>query len=529
MRLDKDFTFSDDDLVIFTDDKKNVNHDNSSAEHDTAIALKDEHWKILIIDDEKDIHNVTKMVLKDIHFEGKSVRFFSAYSGLEGRNKISEIEDIAVILLDVVMEEDDSGLNLVKYIRDVLKNNLVRIILRTGYPGEAPEREVILNYDINDYKDKTELTSQKLFTSVISALRAYKDIVTIESNKRGLEKIIDSSAAIFELKHLNKFTREILDDFKNLIGKNEYDIFDGFVASNDEDEYKIISGKGKYENFIDINIREVISDEAVNDILEVIEKGHNVILDRKYIGYFRSKEGQASIVCLEYKNRLADMEMSLIEVFDKNVTIAFDNVYLNKEIENTQAELLFTLGEVVEVRSEETGNHVRRVSEYARMLAIKSGMPEDEADGLKMASPMHDLGKIGIPDNILNKQGALTLEEFEVIKRHPVIGYELLKKSKRDIFRVAAIVALEHHEHYDGNGYPRGIKGEEIHLYGRIMAICDVFDALSSDRIYRKAWEIDRIIDYMEERRGTQFDPKLLTLFIENIDEVKVVMESLRD
>lgn len=518
MRLERDYLFAEDDLVVFADD-----------ETPYYTEEKGECWKILIVDDEKDIHNVTKMVLKDVQFDGRGLTFFSAYSGAEGRNKIAEISDVAVILLDVVMEADDSGLSLVKYIREDLGNHFVRIILRTGYPGEAPEREVILNYDINDYKEKTELTSQKLFTSVVSALRAYKDVMRVDQNKKGLEKIIRSSSSIFGLKHMHKFSREILETFKQLIGQNEMETFDGFIANRTEDGYQIVAGKGRFEELENQYIENVLDGETMKLVVATLQSEKHRVLEDRYISFFRSKEEDESLVYLEYETRLDEMGKSIVEVFDRNVTVAFDNVYLNKEIENTQAELLFMLGEVVEARSEETGNHVRRVSEYAKLLATKYGLNEEESDELKMASPMHDLGKIGIPDHILHKPGKLTEEEFEIIKRHPTIGYELLKKSKRSLFKISSILALEHHEHYDGHGYPRGISGEQIHLYGRIMAICDVFDALTSDRIYRKAWEVDRVVDYMMERRGTQFDPILLDLFVENLDEVKVIMNHLKD
>jgi len=202
---------------------------------------------------------------------------------------------------------------------------------------------------------------------------------------------------------------------------------------------------------------------------------------------------------------------------------------LNKEIEETQKEIIFTMGEIGESRSKETGNHIKRVAEYSKLLALKYGMDESEAELLKVASPMHDIGKVAIPDAILKKPGKLTVEEFETMKSHTVVGYNLLKGSCRKILKAAAIVARQHHEKWNGKGYPDGIRGEEIHIYGRITAIADVFDALGSDRCYKKAWELDRILNLFKEERGNHFDPVLVDLFIDNIAELLQIRDTYID
>lgn len=202
---------------------------------------------------------------------------------------------------------------------------------------------------------------------------------------------------------------------------------------------------------------------------------------------------------------------------------------LQKEVIDTQKEIILTLGEVVETRSNETANHVRRVAEFSQILAAKNGMSEEDVNLIRMASPMHDVGKIGIPDTILNKPGRLTVEEFEIIKRHTILGHEILKHSSRPIMKAAAIVAHEHHERWDGKGYPRGLAGEEIHIFGRILCITDVFDALGSDRVYKKAWSLDKILELFKAERGKQFDPKLTDIFLDNLDDFLAVKEAYPD
>ncbi|MFA7083842.1 MAG: HD domain-containing phosphohydrolase [Arcobacteraceae bacterium] len=183
------------------------------------------------------------------------------------------------------------------------------------------------------------------------------------------------------------------------------------------------------------------------------------------------------------------------------------------------------MGEIVETRSEETGNHVKIVAEYSKLLAIKCGLSTSESELLKHASPMHDIGKVGIPDAILNKPGKLTPEEFEIMKNHTTVGFEILKNSNRPILKASAIVAYEHHEKWNGTGYPRGLKEQDIHIYGRITAIADVFDALGSERIYKKAWKLNDILEHFKEERGKHFDPTLIDLFFEHLDEFLEIRE----
>ncbi|WP_233144142.1 HD domain-containing phosphohydrolase [Lottiidibacillus patelloidae] len=211
------------------------------------------------------------------------------------------------------------------------------------------------------------------------------------------------------------------------------------------------------------------------------------------------------------------------------VTALEQEEFLSEEIENTNREVIMTLGEITETRSKETGNHVRRVAEYSYLLGIKYGLSTDEAELLKVASPLHDIGKVAIPDEILNKPGKLTDEEFEIMKKHSLIGYQMLKYSDRKLIKVSATIAYTHHEKFNGEGYPRGLKGEEIPLFGRITAIADVFDALSNDRVYKKAWEIEDIITYFEQEKGKHFDPKLATIFLENIEEFIKINQIYRD
>ena len=206
-----------------------------------------------------------------------------------------------------------------------------------------------------------------------------------------------------------------------------------------------------------------------------------------------------------------------------------EDITANKEIEEIQKEIIFTMGSIAEFRSQETGEHIKRVAKYSKVLATAYGLCEDEVDMLELASPMHDIGKIAIPDAILNKPGKLTDEEFEIIKTHAQKGHDMLGISNRPLFKVASQIALTHHEKYDGTGYPNSLKGEDIPIFGRITALADVFDAIGSDRCYKKAWEIEKVFEFIKDQKGKHFDPKLVELFFDNLDDILKIKEEYQD
>jgi len=240
-------------------------------------------------------------------------------------------------------------------------------------------------------------------------------------------------------------------------------------------------------------------------------------------------KNEITIVQTSAKNEIRElfdefnMQMEQISKSSKEIQL------LNDEIEDTQKEVVFTMGAIGESRSKETGNHVKRVAQYSKILALHYGMSTEEAELIKQASPMHDIGKVAIPDAVLNKPGRFNDEERKTMDTHAQLGYDMLKNSHRELLQLAATVAYEHHEKWDGSGYPRGLQGEDIHIAGRITAIADVFDALGSHRVYKKAWDDDRIFNLFKEEKGKHFDPKLIDIFFNNLEEFLEVREQFKD
>lgn len=192
-------------------------------------------------------------------------------------------------------------------------------------------------------------------------------------------------------------------------------------------------------------------------------------------------------------------------------------------------ETLLCLGRAAEHRDPETHEHIIRMSNYSRLIAVRLGLPHDECELLLRAAPLHDIGKIGTPDHILLKPGKLTPEEFEIMKQHTVIGQRILANSSSPILRAGAEIAYSHHEKFDGTGYPQGLKGHDIPLYGRIVAVADVFDALTSERPYKKAWDLERACELLRSNSGKHFDPVCVEAFFDVWGEVVAIKESYRD
>lgn len=222
-----------------------------------------------------------------------------------------------------------------------------------------------------------------------------------------------------------------------------------------------------------------------------------------------------------YKNRLLiEDRAKLLEEEVKKAT---------KDLINREHETLYVLGKTAEYKDPETASHVARVAHYSKLIAREYGLSEKEQEIIYYAAPFHDLGKVGIEDDILLKPGKLDDQEFEIMKKHASIGYEILKDSHSEFLKAGATIAISHHEKWDGSGYPKGLKGEDIHIYGRIVAVVDVFDALTSNRPYKKAWSFDEALELLKEESEKHFDPKIIELFIKNIDEIKQIYSSFEE
>jgi len=487
------------------------------------------YYKVIIADDDDEIHRVTKMILRDFYFEGKKLEFIDTYSGDETMRVLEEHPDTAIVLLDVVMERSHAGLEVVEYLRNVLKNNLTRIVLRTGQPGEAPEEKIIRDFDINDYRLKTELTVKRLNTTLYSALRNYRDLRRLERHRNGLEKIIQTSARLFEHNSLKEFLTSILDELSNFHSEKTDMLYiregadresSGFVTMERRNKNTIVAGTGKYESFVGMEIETIPDLNFINRWMHG-EKEDGAIIHGVEEGVIIKSNGKSHLSNYIFiEGEKAGFDMELIHIFLANYSIALDNYILNNMVNTTQKEIVFALGEIVDSHFEETGSHVKRISEMMYQFALCNHYSYSECEVVKVASTMHDLGKIAIPDSIIKKPGRLDTDEFETIKTHTTHGYKILSKSDLEVLKIAADIALNHHEKYDGSGYPAGKTGKEISLNARMLSIVDVFDAMTHRRIYKEAAPVEEVLAYINSQKGTHFDPNLVDVFMSNLNVI---------
>lgn len=479
--------------------------------------------KVLIVDDEPTVHDITALVLKNFRYKGYRLELKSAYSAAEAREVLACDGPFALILLDVIMETDDAGLSLARYIREELKDSMVRIVLRTGQPGMVPQRQVMRDYEIDDYKEKAELTSERFDATVTASIRTYLGFRHLEQSRQGLIRILDAIKDIDSSDMEENLADSILDQMESVISRPEGPGSGSVLVSREAQGDRIISGRGVHEGLQDCGLEELNDSDSIEMIREALNSGKTLHNGRHIMTNLLSKDGGRYLAYFENMEEFGEMERNLVELYASHVNVSLVNKFLTRELVNTQREIISTLGEVIETRSDETGKHVQRVGELAKLLAEKKGYSSSDCELILYAAPLHDIGKVGIPDDILKKPGSLTDGEYEIMKTHSQIGYEILKSSKKDVLQMGAKICLEHHESWDGNGYPNGLSGENISIDARICYVADVLDALRSKRVYKDAIPLEEAMEVIRQARGTQFDPEIVDILFENKDAVELI------
>jgi signal transduction histidine kinase/response regulator of citrate/malate metabolism len=326
-------------------------------------------WKVAVIDDDPAVHEGTRFALYDYNLNGQGIDIISAYSAEEGRELMRSSPDIAVLLLDVVMETDDAGLALVEYIRTDLKNETVRIILRTGQPGQAPERRVIVDYDINDYKAKTELTADKLFTSLTSALRSYQQLQRMVETRRGLEMIIDGASTLYDVKSMQLLAEGVLTQIASLLNVECGGILVLREGGGPQERFSILAGSGCYRHFTGIAGADTIEPSLRQAIASAFERRAHEFQPKLSVLYIRTASGREVVVLLETGAPLSSTDRALVEVFCSRLSIAFDNVVLYEQLNEANVRL----EERVRDRTHAlTSANERLTSQWARLRRANS-------------------------------------------------------------------------------------------------------------------------------------------------------------
>ncbi|MBF0434752.1 MAG: DUF3369 domain-containing protein [Magnetococcales bacterium] len=477
-------------------------------------------WPVLVVDDDPDVLAITRLALKDCRFSGRPVCLYFAQSAKEALEIYQRVPEIALALVDVVMETDDAGLKLVQSIRNDFKNHTIRLIIRTGQPGHAPERMVIDTYDIDDYKDKTELTASKLYTTVRSALKSFRDLKMLQQSRHGLEMVLRAAPGMYlhPVDQPDKFFLEALGQIIRLCestctflepASTKHRNIIGFLAILNNRETLEIRARWKWDESDNAKLH-LLRDELPK--IKSTQAGLVILSEGQVMLPLLVHHNILGIIYLENITNISENERCLLEVYAVQCAGAMENLRLYEALAAANRNAMRMLAVAAEFKDTETGDHVKRLARQTVETALELGFSQETAQEMGRASVMHDIGKIGVPDAVLLKPGPLTKDEFEIIKTHPGIGASILAEDSN--FKMALDVALSHHERWDGTGYPMGLKGEEIPLPARIVAVVDVFDALVSDRPYKKAWSVMEALEEIKRGAGTHFDPQVVEAFL---------------
>lgn len=288
-------------------------------------------WRVLIVDDDGDVHKATELAMQGLSIEGQPLVFLHASSAAQARQLLASEDDLAVVLLDVVMESDDAGLQLVRYIRDELGRNALRIVLRTGQPGYAPEIETVQAYDINDYKTKSELTRTRLYTVLTAAVRSYRQICALEASRRGLEMIIESSTALSRMRGLSRFAEGVVTQLCALLGVLPEGLVCAQTHGESGDEVRIIAAAGQYSSLIDRPLAQV-KITSVRERLERCLREQRSLYDDGMVLYFGMGQGRAMAALVDLDRELDELDQQLLRAFCSNIAVGFENVLLYGEL-----------------------------------------------------------------------------------------------------------------------------------------------------------------------------------------------------
>jgi response regulator RpfG family c-di-GMP phosphodiesterase len=493
---------------------------NDQEEAESSPVVKD-FWKVLLVDDEPSMHQVTQMVLANIEVDNKPLQFFTANSGREAKEVFKQEKDIALAFVDVVMESDEDGLELIDWIRNDFGDHQVRLILRTGQAGKAPEESVIRRYDINDYKEKTELTSQKLKSCVYSSIRSYRDIQTIAKSREGFKQVIKSSSHLLKLKSCQSFGSAILNELLLLLNVECSALCISRLISNNYDmpNERILAATGRYADVSD-NFEQLQIDSQIKDIIhQTFSSKANRSAEHHICSYYETDEHTATVMYVEFCSGLSSAQKELLDIFSANIALIFESLSAREDIEESQLEMMNILAEAIENRGVHSGAHIKRLSLSCQLLAERLKLPKSVRQAIAQAASLHDIGKVLIPEKILNKPAKLNDDEYRIVQQHARLGAEILQKSKLPLARAGRKIALYHHENWDGSGYPTGLKGEDIPIEARVMAVADVLDNLASKRVYKEAWPDDKIKEYFISQRGIKFDPEIADIVVNYYEE----------
>lgn len=484
-------------------------------------------WKVMIVDDEPGVHASTRLALRGITFRDRELEFIDAYSGAEALRLLEEHEDVAVVFLDVVMESDDAGLIVARKIREN-GHQMVRIVLRTGHPGYAPEREVVVNYDIHDYKEKSNLDFSKLFSCLISALRAHDDLVAIEQHRRGLISVLEA-VSWFDFRSLKRYLAKMVAELSTLANAEISDMLLAVRTAHPIGD--IPATEGAFSVLVD-GIGNGSLDGGESRIIRSAFDSNGNATEASENTLYCDALGIELVLFTRDKEALASADRALLEVFLLKVAQTLGNHRTFCEILRERDSMVRGFANL----SGQWGGHADEELEIIQKLAQQTAeklrqhlhfiefIDDWFVYSIGTAAGFHDIGITTVPHQLLEKPGTLGVEEISFVREHVRAGAELLKNKLAGIigtrlYAMTEDVVLNHHERCDGSGYPEGRTGDQISVAAQIVGIVDTFVAMTHARPYRAAYLRDEAIEIIQSGSGVAFDARIVDAFLEVLDE----------
>ena len=493
-------------------------------------------WDVLVVDDEPNVQEVTALALSRLAFEGVPLRLHFASSAEAAIELLHKIPGVSVVLLDVVMEHEASGLELISYVRDRMKNPYVRFILRTGQAGAAPESQIIQNYDIQEYWNKVDLTVKRLRNTVISALRSYVSLVRMERRREISDFILQQSRklqdeSVDETQFVELIAKGIIGVFTNSRytmphDADHTDAFSSLIlrgANGGGPLWLIASALGRFEAWAGAPIEALPDEETRAILLDMLAQDEPIMMAqddvhlRLLLTFTAPGTRQSALYLQAPANSIDPSYLMTLATHSQAIFKSKSAHWLTRR---SYAKSALRMAGIVETRLGGNEDYLRRMSRQVQLLAQRAGCDAREAHQLSQAAALHDLGNIKLPDAVLIKPGPLTAGEWALVRTHPQLGHDLLAASSLEDLQFGALIALEHHEKWDGSGYPHGKRGLDISLGARITSIIDVHDRMTSDRPYRKALSTAEALEFLRAKAGADFDPDLVAMFFEIYDEI---------
>ncbi|WP_411990916.1 DUF3369 domain-containing protein [Agarivorans sp. DSG3-1] len=464
-------------------------------------------WKVLIVDDDSEMHTVTKLVLNNFSYQERKLTFIDAYNAAEAYELLSNHADVAIALVDVVMESDDAGLLLIDDIRQRLNNHEIRLILRTGQPGLAPIRDVIRRYDVSDYKNKTELSDVNLDTLMCASLRAYQEITELHLQRNNLRAVINSSSHLANCENEQKLATSAFEELSSLLSKQLNNVsISGMAISVYRSKLCVLHSQGKLDYLKEIHNLHELPNRIQNLINQVQQTQQHQYAEGNALFYLANSDSEPMMFYLEGWTEQDQPQFEPLSFYIQSTSVRLENRQLQKQLAHGQLQLVEMIYQSIQSERPKTDLQ-RTIESNCEQLAPALKLNPQECLCLRQIAGFYDLANVGLPDVLLSCN-MLNKDSWNRISEHCGLPEYLQDPSVQMIIDAALIVANQYQEYWDGSGQPLGLAAEAIHPFARIIALA-VFLAEYSNS--------EQLQQQLEQRAGQRFDPQLATYATNNL------------